>query len=74
MAGVNVAESTGEPGSSPQITIRGTGSISAGNSPLYVIDGVPITTNRNLQSDIGSQRSSFQPPSANPLATINPNI
>jgi len=73
MAGVNVAESTGEPGASPQITIRGTGSISAGNSPLYVIDGVPITTNRNLQSDIGSQRSSFQPPSANPLATINPN-
>jgi len=73
MAGVNVEESTGEPGASPQITIRGTGSISAGNSPLYVIDGVPITTNRNLQSDIGSQRSSFQPPSANPLATINPN-
>jgi TonB-linked SusC/RagA family outer membrane protein len=73
MAGVNVAESTGEPGASPQITIRGTGSISAGNSPLYVIDGVPITTNRNLQSDIGSQRGSFQPPSANPLATINPN-
>jgi len=72
MAGVNVAESTGEPGASPQITIRGTGSISAGNSPLYVIDGVPITTNRNLQSDIGSQRGSFQPPSANPLATINP--
>ena len=31
MAGVNVAESTGEPGASPQITIRGTGSISAGN-------------------------------------------
>ena len=30
MAGVNVAESTGEPGASPQITIRGTGSISAG--------------------------------------------
>ena len=27
MAGVNVAESTGEPGASPQITIRGTGSI-----------------------------------------------
>jgi len=72
MAGVNVAESTGEPGASPQITIRGTGSISAGNSPLYVIDGVPITTNRNLQSNIGSQRGSFQPPSANPLATINP--
>jgi len=73
MAGVNVAESTGEPGSSPQILIRGTGSISAGNSPLYVIDGVPISATSNLQSAVGTQRGSFQPPSANPLATINPN-
>lgn len=72
MAGVNVAESTGEPGSSPQILIRGTGSISAGNTPLYVIDGVPISATSNLQSAVGSQRGSFQPPSANPLATINP--
>lgn len=72
MAGVNVAESTGEPGSSPQILIRGTGSISAGNTPLYVIDGVPISATSNLQSAVGTQRASFQPPSANPLATINP--
>lgn len=73
MAGVNVAESTGEPGSSPQILIRGTGSISAGNTPLFVIDGVPISATSNLQSAVGTQRQSFQPPSANPLATINPN-
>lgn len=72
MAGVNVAESTGEPGSSPQILIRGTGSISAGNDPLYVVDGVPISNSSNLQASIGSQRASFQPPKANPLATINP--
>lgn len=73
MAGVNVAESTGEPGASPQILIRGTGSISAGNDPLYVIDGVPISKNTSLQSSLGSQRASFQPPKANPLATLNPN-
>ncbi|MEQ9309541.1 MAG: TonB-dependent receptor [Balneolaceae bacterium] len=72
MAGVNVAESTGEPGSSPQILIRGTGSISAGNSPLYVVDGVPISATSNLQSNVGTQRASFQSPNANPLATINP--
>ncbi len=72
MAGVNVAESTGEPGSAPQILIRGTGSISAGNDPLYVVDGLPISKSSNLVADIGSQRSSFQPPKANPLATINP--
>jgi TonB-dependent SusC/RagA subfamily outer membrane receptor len=72
MAGVNVASSTGEPGASPQITIRGTGSISAGNEPLIVIDGVPISQNSDLQGDLESRRGSFQPPKANPLATINP--
>jgi TonB-linked SusC/RagA family outer membrane protein len=72
MAGVNVASSTGEPGASPQITIRGTGSISAGNEPLFVIDGVPISKNENLQGNLESRRGSFQPPKANPLATINP--
>lgn len=71
MAGVNVAESTGEPGATPQILIRGTGSISAGNDPLYVVDGVPISKSTNLVASIGSQRASFQPPKANPLATIN---
>ena len=73
LAGVNVAESTGEPGAAPQVVIRGTGSISAGNDPLYVIDGVPLSQNFNQQGAIGSQRSSFQPPRANPLATLNPN-
>lgn len=73
LAGVNVAESSGEPGAAPQITIRGTGSISAGNDPLYVIDGVPLSQNFNQQGSIGSQRASFQPQPANPLATLNPN-
>jgi TonB-linked SusC/RagA family outer membrane protein len=74
LAGVNVSESTGEPGSSPQVTIRGTGSISAGNEPLYVIDGVPITKNTDLQPGLAQQTNkTFQPPKVNPLATINPN-
>lgn len=73
LAGVNVAESTGEPGAAPQITIRGVGSISAGNEPLYVIDGVPVSQNFNLQQNVGSQRASFAAPRINPLATINPN-
>jgi len=73
LAGVNVAESTGEPGSAPQITIRGVGSISAGNEPLYVIDGVPISQNSNLQQNVGSQNSNFSATLVNPLATLNPN-
>lgn len=40
MAGVIVERSSGRPGQNASITIRGTGSITAGTSPLYVIDGV----------------------------------
>lgn len=39
VAGVQVKQGTGAPGSSPSIRVRGTGSISADNEPLYVIDG-----------------------------------
>ena len=73
VAGVEVAESSGEPGAAPQINIRGVGSISAGNNPLYVIDGVPISLNFGQQDQIASQRASFQPPRVNPMASLNPN-
>ncbi|MEG1007961.1 MAG: TonB-dependent receptor [Bacteroides sp.] len=42
MPGVQVSQSTGAPGSSLQIKVRGTGTITAGTSPLYVVDGVPL--------------------------------
>jgi len=42
VAGVNVINSSGMPGSTAKIRIRGVGSISAGTDPLYVIDGVPV--------------------------------
>jgi hypothetical protein len=41
-AGVQIVNGSGDPGSGVDIRIRGAGSISAGNAPLYVIDGVPI--------------------------------
>ena len=44
VAGVTVAETSGQPGSGSEIRIRGRGSFSASNSPLYVIDGVPMIT------------------------------
>ncbi|MCK4745690.1 MAG: SusC/RagA family TonB-linked outer membrane protein, partial [Bacteroidales bacterium] len=40
--GVQVVTSNGAPGSTALINIRGIGSISAGNQPLFVIDGVPV--------------------------------
>jgi TonB-linked SusC/RagA family outer membrane protein len=43
IAGVNVTQGDGTPGSQPKITIRGGGSITQSNDPLYVVDGVPQT-------------------------------
>ena len=41
LAGVSVRITSSEPGADPEIRVRGAASISAGNNPLYVIDGVP---------------------------------
>ncbi|MBR3647466.1 MAG: TonB-dependent receptor [Paludibacteraceae bacterium] len=40
IAGVQVSNSTGQPGASAEIRIRGTGSITAASDPVYVVDGV----------------------------------
>ncbi len=40
--GVQVLQTTGVPGAAPSIRIRGVGSITAGNEPLYVVDGFPM--------------------------------
>ena len=47
VAGVQMTTSDGALGSSPSIRIRGTGSIAAGNAPLYVVDGVPYPGDMN---------------------------
>ena len=41
VAGVQVVSTTGQPGQGLNIRVRGNGSISAGNAPLYVVDGYP---------------------------------
>ncbi len=41
MAGVQIVTSDGQPGSTPQVKVRGGISITQDNSPLYVIDGFP---------------------------------
>lgn len=43
MSGVNIQQGTGAPGDAPQIKVRGMGSLGAGNAPLYVVDGVPLS-------------------------------
>ncbi|WP_306640052.1 SusC/RagA family TonB-linked outer membrane protein [Sanyastnella coralliicola] len=42
VAGVSVTSSSGSPGASTTVRIRGNKSISGSNAPLYVIDGVPV--------------------------------
>lgn len=45
MTGVQITQSTGTPGGAIVINIRGTSSISAGNDPLWVVDGTPVISN-----------------------------
>ena len=55
MAGVNISQIRTLPGESPEITIRGPGSISASNYPLIVIDGYPGLSFSNVNmNDIES--------------------
>jgi len=61
-AGVQVTATSGQPGASSQIRIRGTSSLNAGNEPLYVVDGIPI-----MQGD-----QSYFTNTGNALAMINP--
>jgi len=62
-AGVLVQSGSGVPGGQVNINIRGQGSITAGNQPLYIVDGVQI----NAES-VGTNRTEN-----NPLAFLNPN-
>lgn len=48
LAGVQVIESSGSPGASPSIRIRGANSLSASVAPLFVIDGVQVTNTEGL--------------------------
>lgn len=75
IAGVQVQEPSGEPGAATTVRVRGLGSVSAGNEPLYVIDGFPVTKNMDpgIQGDISRRTTAFALPPSNPLGTINPN-
>ncbi len=70
VAGVNITQSSGEPGAGSTIQIRGASSIRAGNNPLIVVDGVPLT-----DSDVspGSDSGIGTTSARNPLNFINPN-
>jgi len=70
MAGVNITQNTGVPGSGYNIQIRGNNSLrSEGNYPMYIIDGIPVsaeTPSFNSATIIALHEIS-------PLNTLNPN-
>lgn len=53
--GVQFSSSSGQPGASSSLNIRGMGSFNASNSPLYVIDGVPMRSGsiNSIDTDAG---------------------
>jgi len=63
VAGLTGSTTSGTPGSTSTIRIRGISSITASNEPLYVINGVPVTN--------GNTSGSTAISSLSPLATIN---
>lgn len=65
-AGVQVISNSGAPGGGITIRVRGSSSLNSGNSPLYVVDGVPIESN-TISSLNGTENFGL-----NPLADINP--
>ena len=68
LAGVQVNATSGQPGANTSIRIRGTGSINAGNEPLYVIDGVPI-----ISGDLFEELDYDYRFSTNALSSFDPN-
>ncbi|NJN26069.1 MAG: SusC/RagA family TonB-linked outer membrane protein [Cyclobacteriaceae bacterium] len=65
-AGVQVVSAGGTPGAQSRILIRGTNSLSLNTEPLFIVDGMPISTQTLGIGGVGSATLS-------PLATINPN-
>ncbi len=65
--GVSVTQSSGQPGATTTIRVRGGNSISFGNDPLYVIDGFIIYNNNNYVNTGASNGVGV-----NALSTINP--
>lgn len=70
VAGVQVTQSSGEPGAAASIRIRGNSSVRSGNGPLIVVDGVPLDggdVSPGNDTGLGGQSA------RNPLNFINQN-
>lgn len=51
VAGVQISNTSSDPGASNSVIIRGVSSLSGSNQPLYVVDGVPLNNSSTYSSD-----------------------
>lgn len=65
--GLQVTQSSGQAGTAPVIRIRGIGSMNASNSPLFVVDGVPV-----VSGAVGQMGDYIYTSNNNALSSINP--
>ncbi|MBK7711507.1 MAG: TonB-dependent receptor [Bacteroidales bacterium] len=65
-SGVQVSQNSGTPGAEMSVRIRGISSISGSSQPLYIIDGIPVTTGDFAQVGYEGQGT-------NSLSDLNPN-
>lgn len=72
LAGVQVTSNSGTPGAATTIRVRGTTSITSGNEPLYVIDGVPMSGSGTTIGGFDWAGGSNGQNRVNPLAAISP--
>ena len=73
-AGVTAVQTSGAPGSSSSIRVRGQATVNANAEPLYVIDGVIVQGGGNSGSDfgLGDALGNGKVSTISPLSTINP--
>ncbi|WP_111309837.1 SusC/RagA family TonB-linked outer membrane protein [Confluentibacter sediminis] len=70
MSGVNIVQTTGVPGGGYNIQIRGKNFINGSTEPLYIIDGVPFSSQSLGSYDVSGQIFAGN---ISPLNAINPN-
>lgn len=70
VAGLQLSASSGTPGSSQEIRIRGLSSINASNEPLFVIDGIPMVTGNNQQTSTSGNLGVLSAINANDIESL----
>lgn len=73
VAGITTNISSGAPGASTQIVLRGANSLSGNNSPLFIVDGLPVQNSVVDQNNLVSQGSNRGDDFTNRIADLNPN-